>query len=42
MRCLMKELIINKENLPIVVKYENKEYIIKATPKGLLMTKKEY
>ena len=38
----MKELKIKKEDLPILVKYDNKEYIIKATPKGLLMIKKEY
>lgn len=38
----MKEITIKKEDLPIVVKYDKKEYIIKATPKGLIMTKKEY
>ena len=30
------------EDLNLIVKYENKEYLIKATPKGLLMIKKEY
>lgn len=38
----MKEIVIKKEALPILVKYEKKEYVIKATPKGLLMIKKEY
>ena len=38
----MRELTIKKEDLPIVVKYDNKEYVIKSTPKGLLMIKKEY
>lgn len=38
----MREIVINKDDLPIVVKYDKKEYIIKATPKGLLMIKKEY
>lgn len=38
----MKELTIKKEDLPIIVKYDKKEYVIKATPKGLLMIKKEY
>lgn len=38
----MKELHINPEMLPIVIKYGAKEYILKATPKGLLLIKKEY
>lgn len=44
----MKEVIITKDDLPIVIKYEQKElkeqkeYVIKATPKGLLMIRKEY
>ena len=38
----MKELFVNPEMLPIVIKYGTKEYILKATPKGLLLIKKEY
>ena len=42
MRCLMKEMTIKKEDLPIVIKYEKKEYILKTTPKGIVLIKKEY
>ena len=38
----MKELQVNKEMLPMVIKYGDKEYVLKATPKGLLLIKKEY
>lgn len=38
----MQILEVKKDKLPIVIKYGDKEYILKATPKGLLMTKKEY
>ena len=38
----MQELQVNKDMLPIVIKYGEKEYILKATPKGLLLIKKEY
>ena len=38
----MKEMIIKKEDLPIVIKYEKKEYILKTTPKGIDLIKKEY
>lgn len=38
----MKEIILTKENLPIKLVYNGKEYILKATPKGLLLIKKEY
>ena len=38
----MKELTVNPEMLPIVIKYGSKEYILKQTPKGLLVIKKEY
>ena len=38
----MKVLEITKDDTPIIVKYEGKEYILKTTPKGLLLIKKEY
>lgn len=38
----MKQLQVNPEMLPMVIKYGTKEYILKATPKGLLLIKKEY
>ena len=38
----MKEMTVNFEQLPIIIKYGNKEYVLKATPKGLLLIKKEY
>lgn len=38
----MKEMTVNKEQLPIIIKYIGKEYVLKATPKGLLLIKKEY
>ena len=38
----MKELQVNKDMLPMVIKYGDKEYVLKATPKGLLLIKKEY
>lgn len=38
----MKEMTINIEQLPIIIKYGAKEYVLKATPKGLLLIKKEY
>jgi hypothetical protein len=38
----MKEVIITKDNLPMVIKYEQKEYVLKATPKGIVLIKKEY
>ena len=42
MRCLMKEVTIKASDLPIVIKYEKKEYILKTTPKGIVLIKKEY
>ena len=38
----MKEIEVNKDLLPMVIKYGDKEYVLKATPKGLLLIKKEY
>ena len=38
----MREIQVDKEILPIVIKYGDKEYVLKATPKGLLLIKKEY
>ena len=38
----MKEMIVKASDLPIVIKYEKKEYILKATPKGIVLIKKEY
>ena len=38
----MKEITLKKEDLPIKLVYNGKEYILKATPKGLLLIKKEY
>ena len=38
----MKEKTEKKEDLPIVIKYEKKEYILKTTPKGIVLIKKEY
>lgn len=38
----MNVIKVEKEKLPLLIKYGSKEYIIKATPKGLLMIKKEY
>ena len=38
----MKEMTVNKELLPMVIKYGEKEYVLKATPKGMLLIKKEY
>lgn len=38
----MKEITLKKEDLPIVIKYEHKEYILKTTPKGIVLIKKEY
>ena len=38
----MKEVIVKKDDLPIVIKYEKKEYILKTTPKGIVLIKKEY
>ena len=38
----MKEIELTKDMLPIVIKYGEKEYVLKATPKGLLLIKKEY
>ncbi len=38
----MKEIEVNKDILPMVIKYNGKEYVLKATPKGLLLIKKEY
>lgn len=38
----MKELTFKKDDLPIVIKYEHKEYILKTTPKGIVLIKKEY
>lgn len=38
----MKELTFTKDNLPIIIKYEQKEYVLKATPKGIVLVKKEY
>ena len=41
MRCLMKTIEIKKDDLPIVIKYEKKEYILKSTPNGIILVKKE-
>lgn len=38
----MKEIEVNKDLLPMVIKYGDKLYVLKATPKGLLLIKKEY
>ena len=38
----MKELVIKEDDLPIVIKYYKKEYILKTTPKGIVLIKKEY
>ena len=38
----MKEITVTKDNLPMVIKYDKKEYVLKTTPKGLLLIKKEY
>lgn len=38
----MKEIVITKDNLPMVIKYDKKEYVLKATPKGIVLIKKEY
>lgn len=42
MRCLMKTIEIKKDDLPIKIVYNGKEYILKATPKGIVLNKKEY
>jgi hypothetical protein len=38
----MKEVTLNESDLPIVIKYGQKEYILKTTPKGIVLIKKEY
>lgn len=38
----MKILEVTFDKLPIIVKYGEKEYILKTTPKGLILIKKEY
>jgi hypothetical protein len=38
----MKILEVTPDKLPIIVKYGEKEYILKTTPKGLILIKKEY
>ena len=38
----MKQMIIKASDLPIVIKYEKKEYVLKTTPKGIVLIKKEY
>ena len=38
----MKVMIVKADDLPIVIKYEKKEYILKTTPKGIVIIKKEY
>ena len=38
----MKQITVKAEDLPIVIKYEKKEYILKTTPKGIVLIKKEY
>jgi hemin uptake protein HemP len=38
----MKEITLTKEDLPIKIVYNGKEYILKATPKGIVLVKKEY
>ena len=38
----MKVMIVKADDLPIVIKYEQKEYILKTTPKGIVLIKKEY
>ncbi len=35
----MKEIGVNKDLLPMVIKYNGKEYVLKTTPKGLLLIK---
>lgn len=39
MRCLMKEITLKKEDLPIIIRYEGKTYILKTTPKGIVLIK---
>ena len=38
----MKVLTVTKDNLPMIIKYEKKEHILKTTPKGIVLIKKEY
>ena len=38
----MKQLIIKAEDLPIQITYNGKEYVLKTTPKGIVLIKKEY
>ena len=38
----MKEIVIKAEYLPIQITYNGKEYILKTTPKGIVLIKKEY
>jgi len=38
----MKTLDLKEENLPLVIKYGDLEYVIKKTKNGLQMIKKEY
>ena len=37
-----EEIVIKENDLPIVIKYYKKEYILKTTPKGIVLIKKEY
>lgn len=38
----MKQITLKKEDLPIILVYNGKEYILKTTPKGIVLIKKEY
>ena len=38
----MKEIVIKAEDLGIQITYNGKEYILKTTPKGIVLIKKEY
>ena len=37
----MKEMTVKADDLPIVIKYEHKEYILKTTSKGIVLIQKE-
>ena len=38
----MKEMKVKASDSPILIKYEKKEYILKTTPKGIVLIRKEY
>jgi hypothetical protein len=38
----MKVITLTKDDLPIIIKYDKKEYVLKTTPKGIVLVKKEY